>query len=48
MSWLRILKQEKLDTIESSTFKEETNKLLMALILGERSELGRAEMYIFF
>ena len=44
MTWLRELKQQKLDAIESSSFKEETKQLLMALILGERSELDRAWM----
>ena len=34
MTWLRELKQQKLDAIESSSFKEETKQLLMALILG--------------
>ena len=42
MGWLRVLKQQKLNAIESSAFKEETKQLLMALILGERSELDRA------
>ena len=42
MGWLRILKQQKLDAIESSAFKEETKQLLMALILGERNELDQA------
>ena len=41
---LRIVKQQKLDAIESSAFKEETKQLLMALILGERNELDRAWM----
>ena len=44
MGWLRIVKQQKLDAIESSAFKEETKQLLMALILGERNELDRAWM----
>jgi len=44
MTWLRELKQQKLDAIESSSFKEETKQLLMALVLGERSELDRAWM----
>ena len=44
MGWLRVLKQQKLNAIESSAFKEETKQLLMALILGERSELDRAWM----
>ena len=44
MGWLRVLKQQKLDAIEPSAFKEETKQLLMALILGERSELRRAWM----
>jgi competence protein ComEC len=42
LGWLRVLKQQKLNAIESSAFKEETKQLLMALILGERSELDRA------
>ena len=37
MDWLRIVKQQKLDAIESSAFKEETKQLLMVLILGERN-----------
>ena len=44
LGWLRVLKQQKLNAIESSAFKEETKQLLMALILGERSELDRAWM----
>jgi competence protein ComEC len=44
MTWLRGLKQQKLDAIEFSSFKEETKQLVMALILGERSELDRAWM----
>ena len=44
MGWLRIVKQQKLDAIESSAFKEETKQLLMALILGVRNELDRAWM----
>ena len=42
MGWLRSVKQQKLNAIESSAFKEETKQLLMALILGERNELDRA------
>ena len=44
MGWLRSVKQQKLDAIESSAFKEETKQLLLALILGERNELDRAWM----
>ena len=44
MDWLRIVKQQKLDAIESSAFKEDTQQLLMVLILGERNELDRAWM----
>ena len=47
MGWLRVLKQQKLDAIEPSAFKEETKQLLMALILGERSELHRAWMDLY-
>ena len=47
MGWLRVLKQQKLDAIEPSAFKEETKQLLMALILGERSELRRAWMNLY-
>ena len=42
MGWLRVLKQQKLNAIESSAFKEETKQLLMALILDGHSELDRA------
>ena len=47
MGWLRVLKQQKLDAIEPSAFKEETKQLLMALILGEHSELHRAWMDLY-
>ena len=47
MGWLRVLKQQKLDAIEPSAFKEETKQLLMALILGERSELHRTWMDLY-
>ena len=41
-SFINKLKQNTIDKVEKSVFSEETKKLILALILGERSEVNRA------